>query len=191
MSIGWLLEPYVVDCVTFARHVEPAALASRLGASPRPDVSWGSAQDAADMLADPEILAVARVGRLGDWSFAVEYGDAAGPTEWGLRAASGGGGEAVNFLLTPWHPPSMFAYYSDGVHMCSFGIGEEGWRWGTAPDLLVPDLNRAGVLPVGPQRDPRGARLSMSVITAHFGLRLPRRDIVDGGLPLYVRSRLR
>ncbi|MFF3563750.1 DUF6461 domain-containing protein [Streptomyces sp. NPDC002574] len=191
MSIGWLLEPYVVDSVTLARHVDPAVLASRLGAGPRPDVSCGSAHEAADLLADPAVLAVARVGRLGDWSFAVEYGDAAGFTEPGLRAASSDGAEAVNFLLTPWHPPSMFAYYSDGVHVCSFGIGEEGRRWGTAPDLLVPYLEAVGLLPEGPQLNPRSERLSMSVIAEHFGLRLSRHAIVDGRLPLYVRSRSR
>lgn len=167
-GIGWLLEPYVVECVTLARGVEPVDL-------------------------DPDIDGVARVGRAGDWSFAVEYGDAAGYTEAGLRAVSRDGAEALSFLMTPWNPPSMFAYYKDGIHVCSFGIGEETRRWGRESDLLVPALEKVGVLPwrqaCGAHRQ-RGQRLSMLAIEEHFGLRLRKRDIVVGRLPLYrVRER--
>ncbi|WP_406125639.1 hypothetical protein [Streptomyces sp. NBC_00989] len=109
-GIGWLLEPYAVDCVTFARGVEPVDLASRLGAPPGQEPPLSSAEEALDLLTDPGVDGVARVGRAGDWAFAVEYGDAAGCTETGLRAVSRDGAEAVNFLMTPWSPPSMFAY---------------------------------------------------------------------------------
>lgn len=144
-----------------------------------------SGQDAADALATSGVLGVARVGRAGDWSFAVEYGEAAGSTTAGLRAASRDGAEVVNFSLTPWHPPSQFAHYKAGVHICSFGIGEETRRRGDDPDLLVPALEQAGVLPAGPRPGARAERLSMLVIEEHFGLRLPRRDIVEGRLPLF------
>ncbi|MFD7472181.1 DUF6461 domain-containing protein [Streptomyces sp. NPDC059837] len=192
-GIGWLLEPYVVDCVTLARSVEPVDLASRLGARSGQEPRLSSAGEAVDLLTDPGIDGVARVGRAGDWAFAVEYGDAAGCTEAGLRAVSRDGAEAINFLMTPWNPPSMFAYYEDGIHICSFGIGEETRRWGRESDLLVPALERVGVLPGRQACDAdrqRGQRSSMMAIEEHFGLRLRKRDIVAGRLPLFrVRER--
>jgi hypothetical protein len=114
-----------------------------------------SAREAMGMLTAPGV-GVARVGRSGDWSFAVGYGDAAGCTTAGLQAASRDGAEAVKFLLPPWHPPSLFSSYKDGVHLCSFGIGEESRRYGSEPDLLVPAWEQVGVLPGGPQSGLRG-----------------------------------
>ncbi|MFI5756718.1 DUF6461 domain-containing protein [Streptomyces sp. NPDC051569] len=193
-GIEWLLEPYVVDCVTFARGIEPADLVARLGGRPGQKPRGASADDAVDALAAPDVDSVARVGRVHDWSFAVEYGDAVGSTAAGLEAVSRDGVEAINFLLTPWHPPSTFTYYRDAALTCSFGIGQETWRRGRNPDLLVPALEEAGVLPVGRQLTDaarrRGRQLSVLAIGAHFGLRLPRHDIVEGRLPLYrVRER--
>jgi hypothetical protein len=189
-GIAWFLEPYLIDCVTFARGVEPAELASRLGARPGQQPRRGSADDAVDLLVADGVRSVARVGRVGGWSFAVEYGEAVGPTATGLEAVSADGAEAVCFLLTPWHPPSVFSYYRDGGHICSFGIGEEGNRWGSDPDLLVPVLAEVGVLPV--RRDLRGAdaervrRLSVLTTGEYFGLGLPRAEALKGQLPLYV-----
>jgi hypothetical protein len=99
-----------------------------------------------DLLTDPGIDGVARVGRAGDWAFAVEYGDAAGCTEAGLRAVSRDGAEAINFLMTPWNPPSMFAHYEDGIHICSFGIGEETRRWGGSPTCWFRPWRRSARL---------------------------------------------
>ncbi|WP_329133468.1 DUF6461 domain-containing protein [Streptomyces sp. NBC_01476] len=189
-GIGWILEPYLIDCVTFVRGVEPAELAARLGARPGQEARRGSAEDAAGLLAGGGAATVARVGRVGEWSFAVEYGDAVGSTGSGLGAVSSEGADAVNFLLTPWHPPSMFAYFRDGVRVCSFGLGEEGRRWGERPDLLVPALTETGVLPVRPELRKadaeRSRRLSVLTVGDHFGLRLPRADVLDGELPLFV-----
>lgn len=145
-GIGWLLEPYVVDCVTLARSVEPVDLASRLGARSGQEPRLSSAGEAVDLLTDPGIDGVARVGRAGDWAFAVEYGDAAGCTEAGLRAVSRDGAEAINFLMTPWNPPSMFAHYEDGIHICSFGIGEETRRWGGSPTCWFRPWRRSARL---------------------------------------------
>ncbi|WP_433890510.1 DUF6461 domain-containing protein [Streptomyces sp. CA-111067] len=195
-GIGWILEPYLVDCVTFARGVEPAELAARLGARPGQEARSGSAEDAAGLLGGGAASTVARVGRAGEWAFAVEYGDAVGSTGSGLRAASAGAAEAVNFLLTPWHPPSVFSYFRDGDAICSFGIGEEGQRWGERPDLLAPALTEADVLPARPElraaeaeaeaEAERVRRLSVLTIGEHFGLRLPRGAVLDGELPMFV-----
>lgn len=182
-GIGWLLEPHLVDCVTFARGIAPDELADRPGAPPGQTPRLSSAQDAEAMLAS--FLCVARVGEASGWSFAVEYGDAVGPTPNGLASASRAGTAAINFSLTPWHPPSRFAYYLDATHVCSFGIGEEHRRQGEQPDHLVPDLEKLGILPDGPLLDPRGMRVTMLAIEDHFGLRLPRQQILEGRLPLY------
>jgi hypothetical protein len=193
-GIGWLLEPYAVDCVTFARGIEPAELVARLGARQGQRPRRVTVEEAMDALAAPGVDGVARIGRAGDWCYAVEYGDAVGPTAAGLEAVSGDGAEAVSFRLTPGHPPSMFRYYEDGRHICSFGIGEEIRRWGSDPDLLVPALVEAGVLPVRRGRDSvrlcRSRLLSVLTLQEHFGLRLPRGEVVEGRLPLYlVRER--
>ncbi|MFJ9566929.1 DUF6461 domain-containing protein [Streptomyces fuscichromogenes] len=188
-GIAWILQPYLIDCVTFARGAEPAELAFRLGARPGQQPCWASSDDMAGLLAGGVGSAV-RVGRAGDWSYAIEYGDAVGPTGTGLGAVSAMGVEAVNFSLSPWHPPSMFTYYHDGDRICSFGLGEEARRWGKNPDLLVPALTEMGVLPA--QLDLREAdaervrRLSVLVIEEHFRLRLPRADVLDGQLPMFV-----
>ncbi|MFE3827941.1 DUF6461 domain-containing protein [Streptomyces sp. NPDC059092] len=193
-GIGWLLEPYVVDCVTFARGIGPGELVARLGARPAGPVRLATAVEALDALAAPGVGSVARVGRAAGWSFAVEYGDAVGPTPDGLAAVSHRGVDAVNFLLTPWHPPSVFRHYEDGRHICSFGIGAETHRLGSDPDLLVPALTALAVLP-GPRwsdgaRRERSHRLTMLAVQDHFGLRLPRHDVVEGRLPLHlVRER--
>lgn len=49
----------------------------------------------------------------------------------------------------------------------------------------LQDLEKVGVLPGGPRRDPRGMRLTMLAIEDRFGLRLPRQQVLDGTLPLY------
>lgn len=188
-GIGWLLEPHLVDCVTFVRGVAPDDVAGRLGAPPGQTPRMSSPQDAEALLAGSPC--VARVGQAAGWTFAVEYGDAVGPTARGLASVSRDGAAAVSFQLTPWHPPSRFAYYADGAHLCSFGIGEEHRRQGEQPDLLVPDLEKLGVLPDGPRLDPRGMRLTMLAIEDRFGLRLPRQQVLHDGLPLYrLRQRL-
>ncbi|MFF2510691.1 DUF6461 domain-containing protein [Streptomyces sp. NPDC058086] len=189
-GIAWFLEPYLIECVTFARDIDPVDLASRLGARPGQLAHRASADDAVDLLAGDGVESVARVGRAGDWSFAVEYGDAVGPTATGLGAVSAEGVEAVNFLLTPWQPPSMFTYYRDRNHICSFGIGEEARRWGHSPDVLVPALTEVGVLPAQPDLREADAervrRLSVLTIEEHFRLRLPRTDVLHGQLPLFI-----
>ncbi|MGW3111154.1 DUF6461 domain-containing protein [Streptomyces sp. NPDC001091] len=183
-GIGWLLEPYLVDCVTFASGIPPAALAARLGSGPGEEARPGSAQDAQEALGSGA-RCVARVGEAAGWAFAVEYGDAVGATAGGLAAVSRGGVAAVNFLLTPWSPPSLFHHYLDGAYVTGFGVGEEARRFGAEPGLLVPALEALGVLPSGPQLDQHGLRLTMLAIQDHFGLRLPQRQVLDGKLPMY------
>ncbi|MFF0711486.1 DUF6461 domain-containing protein [Streptomyces bauhiniae] len=189
-GIAWILQPHLIDSVTFACGAEPVDLALRLGARPGEQPRRASSAEVMDLLAGGGVESAVRVGRAGDWSFAIEYGDAVGPTSSGLSAVSAKGVEAVNFSLSPWHPPSMFTYHHDGDCVCSFGIGEESRRWGKNPDLLVPALTRTGVLPAQPQLSDTGAerlrRLSVLAIEEHFRLRLPRADVMDGQLSTFL-----
>jgi hypothetical protein len=187
-GIGWFLEPCAVDCVTFARGVEPVGLAARLGSQPDRQPHRGTARHAAELLRT--FGAVARVGRVDGWSFAVECGDAVGRTAAGLEAASRDGVEVVNFVLRPRLPPSTFTYYMDGAHICSFGIGQESVRGGSRPDLLLPALEDVGALPdrsgTSPVGHRRAQRSSLLAIQECFGLGLSRRQAVHGRLPMFV-----
>jgi hypothetical protein len=134
---------------------------------------------------------VVRVGACGGWSFAVEYG--VGDGGQGPAEISRDGVEAIRLDPSPDHPPAMFSYARDGEGVCVFGIGEEVWRWGTQPDLLLPELIAAGVLyPDGeyarsedePYRD--RDRHTLSLIEARFGLSLPRDEVEEQRLPAFI-----
>lgn len=87
----------------------------------------------------------------------------------------------------------MFSYARDGADVCGFGIGEEVWRWGDQPNLLLPELIAAGVLyPDGeyarPEDEPHRDRdrHTLSLIEARFGLLLPRDDVEKQRLPAFI-----
>lgn len=123
------------------------------------------------------------------WSFALEYGL---PTGTGRPAdISRGGVEVVHLSPQPDHPPKQFAYARDGVDICSFGIGEEVWRWDRQPDFLLAEPVRAGVLrPNGESAHPKELpgneeRATPAVLEFRFGLTLPR-DVEERRLPAFV-----
>ncbi|MFD9366514.1 DUF6461 domain-containing protein [Streptomyces sp. NPDC060020] len=178
--------------LTFARGIGPDELAARLGALPgvRPGplgapAAWSMVTETVD--GD----GVARVGRWGEWSFAVEHGLPAGAER--LAEVSRGGVEAVHLDPQPDHPPKQFAYARDGELVCCFGLGEECWRGGHQPDFLLPELIAAKILtPDGaclrPDEEPyeERDRHTLAVLEHRFGLSLPRRLIEDTPLPAYV-----
>ncbi|RKT09412.1 hypothetical protein BX285_6506 [Streptomyces sp. 1114.5] len=178
--------------VVFARGVTPGELAVRMGgvagSVPSPVTgaqAWGVVMD--DGTDDESVV---RVGAYQGWSFALEYGIPGGVER--LAEVSRGGVEAVRLDPQPDHPPRQFAYARDGVAVCSFGLGEEVWRWGSQPDFLLEELVRAGVLrPDGESARPEGEdgedaeRATLAVIEARFGLGLPR-DVEEAALPAFV-----
>ncbi|MEV7544367.1 DUF6461 domain-containing protein [Streptomyces sp. NPDC089915] len=178
--------------LTFARGIGPRQLAARLGAAPgiHPGPLGGTA--AWSMAAEtPDGDGVARVGRWGGWSFAVEHGIPAGADR--LAEVSRAGAEAVHLDPQPDHPPKQFAYARDGELVCCFGLGEEGWRGGHRPDFLLPELVAARVLaPDGtcphPEDEPCGPRerVTLAVLEARFALSLPRHLVEDAPLPAFV-----
>ncbi|MFI0204821.1 MULTISPECIES: DUF6461 domain-containing protein [Streptomyces] len=178
--------------LTFARGIGPDELAARLGALPgvRPGplgatAAWSLVAETVD--GD----GVARVGRWGGWSFAVEHGLPAGAER--LAEVSRDGVEAVHLDPQPDHPPKQFAYARDGELVCCFGLGEEVWRGGHRPDFLLPELIAAGILtPQGacarPADEAEGDRdrRVLAVLERRFRLSVPRRLIADTPLPAYV-----
>ncbi|MFE6834091.1 DUF6461 domain-containing protein [Streptomyces sp. NPDC057705] len=178
--------------LTFARGIGPDELAARLGAVPGVRPGPLGALDAWSMVTETvDGDGVARVGRWGDWSFAVEHGLPAGAER--LAEVSRGGVEAVHLDPQPDHPPKQFAYARNGELVCCFGLGEECWRGGHQPDFLLPELIAARILaPDGacarPDEEPYEVRdrHTLAVLEHRFGLCLPRHLIEDTPLPAYV-----
>ncbi|MFE9764668.1 DUF6461 domain-containing protein [Streptomyces sp. NPDC005808] len=179
--------------VVFARGLAPEELGVRMGGVPGSVVAPITDTEAWHMILDlaTDDDDVVRVGACGGWSFAVEYGLGDGGRR--LAEISRSGVEAIHLEPALDHPPAMFSYARDGEDLCGFGIGEEVWRWGDQPDLLLPELIAAGVLhPDGeyarsenePYRD--RDRHTLSLIEARFGLSLPRDEVETLRLPAFV-----
>ncbi|MFF7993329.1 DUF6461 domain-containing protein [Kitasatospora xanthocidica] len=178
--------------VFFGRGLTPEELALRMGGVPGSVESpitgteaWRVVMD--DGTDDEDLV---RVGAYEGWSFALEYGIPTGAGR--LADISRGGVEVVRLDPQPDHPPKQFAYARDGVEICSFGLGEEVWRWGQQPDFLLADLVRAGVLlPDGESaRSDEGYaddedRVTLGMLESRFGLALPR-DVEERRLPAFV-----
>lgn len=193
-GIQWLAEQDEwLHSVVFARGITPEELGLRMGGvrgsavSPITDIeAWNIVHDLATDDDD-----VVRVGAHGGWSFAVEYGLGDGAER--LVEISRNGVEAVHLDPSVDHPPAMFSYARDGVYVCSFGIGEEVWRWGDQPDLLLPELVAAGVLhsdgeyarPEDESYQDRD-RHTLALIETRFGLVLPRDVLESEPLPAFV-----
>ncbi|MER5930981.1 DUF6461 domain-containing protein [Streptomyces sp. NPDC002054] len=179
--------------VIFARGIGPEELGVRMGGTPGSVVSPITDTEAWNMVLDlsTDDDDVVRVGACGGWSFAVEYGMGDGGDR--LAEISRNGVEAIHLDPSPDHPPAMFSYARDGADVCSFGIGEEVWRWGEQPDLLLPELIAAGVLhPDGEYARPDGEsytdrdRHTLALIETRFGLSLPQDEVVNQRLLAFV-----
>lgn len=194
-GLGWLAHSSWYFGVTFVRGIGAGELASRMAVDPAEPPVLATARDVEGLLADPNV-GIARVGESGGWAFGAEYGEARGTRHAFLTELSRSGGmAAVNLDPQVDHPPPIFSCATGGALSCSFGLGEEGRRWGSSPDLLNADLESAGVLlpdgsvlgTGGPRRAQRLA-MSLGVIERHFGLSLPRGLVEDERLPTVAVS---
>ncbi|MFI9102874.1 DUF6461 domain-containing protein [Streptomyces fildesensis] len=197
-GIQWLvgLENWM-SSVVFARGISAQELALRMGG----DRDKATVPITDDQVMDLGIEAyrpcedgdgVVRVGEQGGWSFALEYGHSTGGER--LEEISRDGVEAVHYVPIQEHPPATVFYSRDGVSRCGFGLGEEIWRWGEEPDLLLADLVAAQVL------DPDGATLlhpedepytdtyrrTLGVVERRFGLSLSPAYLREARLPAYA-----
>ncbi|MFF3157788.1 DUF6461 domain-containing protein [Streptomyces sp. NPDC057910] len=192
-GIQWLVgrEDWTYS-VLFARGITPDELALRVGGVPGSVLSPITGMEAWDVVMDDETNDedLVRISASGEWSFALEYGVPTAVDR--LAEISRDGVEVVHLDPQPDHPPKQFAYARDGVEVCSFGIGEEAWRWGQQPDFLLGELVRAGVLfPDGayarPENEPFGDadRATLALLEARFGLAMPC-DVEERLLPAFV-----
>ncbi|MFJ2745698.1 DUF6461 domain-containing protein [Streptomyces sp. NPDC087440] len=192
-SIQWLIgrDDWAYS-VLFARGITPEELALRMGGVPDSVLSPITGMEAWDLATDfdTDDEHVVRVGVSGGWSFALKYGFPTGVDR--LAEIARDSVEVVHLDPQPDHPPKQFAYARDGVEVCSFGIGEEAWRWGRLPDFLLNELVQNGVLfPDGtnarPDNEPfRDAeRDTLTLLEARFGLSLPC-DVEERQLPAFV-----
>ncbi|MFI2693032.1 DUF6461 domain-containing protein [Kitasatospora sp. NPDC018619] len=171
----------------------PEELARRMGADPATATEPISDSEIRDL--DIEVYrpgdegdGVIRVGACAGWSFAIEYGDSTGGEL--ITEIARDEVEVVHFRPMPEQQPALLDYARDGAVLCGFGLGEERWRWGREPDLLVPDLVAAGVLEAdgvttrsrGPEPDGTARRRTLGAVEQRFGLSLPRDAL--GGLRL-------
>lgn len=86
-------------------------------------------------------------------------------------------------------------YARDGVELCGFGLGEEVWRWGREPDLLLPELVNAHVLQsdgttliaAEGEHHTDTYRRTLGVIEQRFDLSLSPAYLKEARLP-HVRS---
>lgn len=192
-GIQWLLDrDDWCYSVTFARGITPEELALRMGGVPDSVPAPITGMEAWDVSLDAgtDDQDLVRVGADGEWSFALEYGLPVGAER--LAEMSRDGVEVVRLDPQPDHPPRQFAYARDGADVCSFGLGEEVWRWGGQPDYLLAELVGAGVLhPDGTCARPEeeslgeGARVTLALIESRFGLALPG-DVEERRLPAFV-----
>ncbi|MFD9687521.1 DUF6461 domain-containing protein [Kitasatospora sp. NPDC059146] len=197
-GIQWLADAGgEVSGVVFARGIPPEELARRMGADPAAATGPISGREIWDL--DIEVYrpgddgdGVIRVGEADGWSFAIEYGDSTGGEL--LTEIAREGVEVVHFRPMPEQPPALLDYARDGAVLCGFGLGEERWRWGRQPDLLVPELIAANVLEADgvtsctPGRAPAAGarRRTLGAVGRRFGLRLPRAVLGEVRLPAYV-----
>lgn len=145
-GLRWLDHASWYLSVTLVRGIGPEELASRMAVNSAEPPVLTRARDVEGLLADPNV-GIARVGESGGWAFVAEYGEARGTRHAFLAELSRSAGiTAVNLDPQVDHPPPTFSCTADGALSCSFGLAEEGRRWGTTPDVLNAGLQRVGIL---------------------------------------------
>lgn len=204
-GITWLAEPRAIAWsgygIVMARDLDSESLARRVAQTalrkngrPRSigELSGQQVQDVLEGLFDDLSKEVAlRHGELGEWSYVVKYG--------GWAAEFGDTPPVDRHELHVFHlefdewngkpVPPWFTYRHDERLMCRFNLHlDDSWSCGSpegAPEVAaaVRDRLTAAGLPAENLDRRTVHRTSLQVLQEHFGLTLPRRDIVEGALP--------
>ncbi|MFE5536539.1 hypothetical protein [Streptomyces sp. NPDC056492] len=204
-GMAWLAAPQSIAyggySVVMARGLGPQELVGRLTetvygpehtAVPVGDLTGA---DLLALLVDHEDIGL-RYGRCGDWSYTVAYGGWMGGFRGGLPLSRGGVDIChLEFEEENGKPvPPRFAHFRDEVVLSAFNLHLDG-SWGydgvdgepATASRLQAALTAAG-LPADEGTDD-GAddrevhRTALGVLERHFGLSLPREEIVGGTLP--------
>ncbi|MFD4413585.1 hypothetical protein [Streptomyces sp. NPDC058476] len=130
----------------------------------------------------------ARFGECAGWSYLIEQG---WPSKalWAHPEVSMGGVEVLHLTPKPDDPPRECWYYRDGVTVGRFDIGE-------TPDeqlaFLLPASEEGGLvddpLLSEASEDFDSLRATLEALQQHFGLSLPREEILNGRLPAAVTA---
>ncbi|MWA16104.1 hypothetical protein [Streptomyces sp. BA2] len=116
--------------------------------------------------------------------FAVAYGDWPGYTGPGFTDGLSRGTRIFQLYYeseNPKVPPPSFSYFHQETYMCGFDLCSFPDVGGTAPELILRDVQAAGI--EGEEdRDAAHVR-SLSVVEDRFGLSLPRMQMLEGLLP--------
>ncbi|MGW5481940.1 hypothetical protein [Streptomyces sp. NPDC004008] len=210
-GITWLAEPKSIDwggySVVIALDLAGEELAARVAASrfgrnkqlPRflgSLTGWQADDVMSGLFGDTHQAIALRYGEIDEWSYVVQHGFWYG--EFGPELPLSRGGAHVYRL---WYEeengkpvPPYFSYEHDGRTLCTFNLHLDG-SWGYTgvdgdPEVasaLEAELRAAGLPPEDPERlvdDHRTVhRACLGVIERHFGLTLPREEILNSPLP--------
>lgn len=188
-GIVWLADAWrgsaLTLFVTFARGIGPHELVVRLGAQPEEVLDPITLGDAERLTFDDrESARVARFGECAGWSYAVEQGRHS-KAWWAHSDVSAGGVEVVHLTPKPDDPPRECWYYRDGETIGRFDIGD-------TPDenmaFLLPAFEDAGLLDDDVSEEFDSLSATLSALQGHFGLSLPRHEILQGRLPAAVTA---
>ncbi|MCD7442554.1 hypothetical protein K4B79_30585 [Streptomyces lincolnensis] len=204
-GITWLAEPEAIAWsgygIVIARDLDGESLARRVAQTAlrkkgRPrfigELTGRQVQDVLEGVFEDVSKEVAlRHGELDEWSYVVKYG--------GWQGEFGDTPPVDRHELHVFHlefdewngkpVPPWFAYRHDERLMCKFNLHlDAGWSWGS-PDgdpevaAAVRDRLTAAGLPDEDLDRRTVHRTSLRVLQEHFGLTLPRGQIVQGTLP--------
>ncbi|MFD9371289.1 DUF6461 domain-containing protein [Streptomyces sp. NPDC060020] len=135
-----------------------------------------------------------RLGRAGDWTYAVAYGGWQGE----FRPLTEVSRDGADICLLEYEEengkpvPPQFAYFRDGclLSACNLHLdgswGYEGVEGDPATAVRLQDLLTSAGLPDHERDDGEVHRIALGVIERFFGLSLPKDAIVHGALPAVV-----
>lgn len=151
-------------CATFARGVTPDQVIEAFGANPA-DARLLTAEDAR------EEGASVRVGRAGEWAFALDDGCADPWERERISTALSAATEVVTYEINP--ELSHFRYYANGDEVTSFEPLLAHDRAGTEPDRFLPLMRQAGLRADDADDDDGDPDIALLVmLTLAFGIRL-------------------
>jgi len=159
----------------FARGAAPEEVIAAFGSSPA-DARLLTADEASE---DPGSPCV-RIGRAGEWAFALDSGCADGYESSRIAQELSAGTEVVTYEINP--ALNYFHYYADGVEVTSFepllARDRNGTEPSTEPDRFLSLMREVGLRPDDDDdedfRDPTIALLEM--LTRALGIRLTREE---------------
>ncbi|MGW6690911.1 DUF6461 domain-containing protein [Streptomyces sp. NPDC054961] len=201
----WLAAPQSVAFggyhVVLARGLSPEALADRLAASVyggdhvAEEVGEHTADSLLELMddtyGDPLDGIGLRLGRTGEWTYAVAYGGWQGEFDT-LAPISRDGADVclLEYEEENGKPvPPQFAYFRDGrvLSACNLHLdaswGYQGVEGDPATAARLQDLLTAAGLPDPERGRGEAHRIALGVVEGFFGLSLPRELIVNGTLP--------